>query len=137
MFLGKADEAVAIYVEHKGEEMAGMGKWEDVAGQDLAELQKHGLEVPHLTRVKEAMAAAPVSPKVFLLQAAKYQKANKHAEAITPLKQYVDAVKARRGENDPQYADALKLLAFSLNDVKRLAEAESLMRRALAIDEGT
>jgi hypothetical protein len=44
-------------------------------------------------------------------------------------------MKVRYGPDRPEYAAALNNLAQLLEDANRLAEAEPLMRRALAITE--
>ena len=62
-------------------------------------------------------------------------QAGKYAEAMPLAEQYVTGTKARYGENAPEYAMALNNLAQLLQATNRLAEAEPLMRRALAIDE--
>ena len=48
---------------------------------------------------------------------------------------YAAGTRARYGQNDPEYATALNNLAQVLKAMNRLAEAEPLYRRALAIDE--
>ena len=62
-------------------------------------------------------------------------QAGKFGEAIPLAERYGVATAARYGENTPEYATALNSLAVLLQDTNRLAEAEPLMRRALAVDE--
>ena len=61
--------------------------------------------------------------------------AGKYIEAIPLAEQYVKEIKSRHGDNAPEYAVALYNLATMLRYANRLAEAETLYRRALAIDE--
>src|SRR5208337_4201009 len=72
----------------------------------------------------------PLNARVIAL----YQ-AGKYAEAIPLARRYAAGIKARSGDNAPDYATALNNLAQLLEATNRLAEAEPLMRRALAIDE--
>ena len=62
-------------------------------------------------------------------------QAGKYGEAIPLAERYAAATAARYGENDPEHATALNILAQLLEATNQLAEAEPLMRRALAIDE--
>ncbi len=57
------------------------------------------------------------------------------AQAPGEAEHYVVAVKARHGENSPEYAEAINNLAELFRVTNRLGEAEPLMCRALAIDE--
>ena len=59
----------------------------------------------------------------------------KYAEAIPLARRYASGIKARSGDNAPDYATALNNLALLLQRTNRFSEAEPLMRRALAIDE--
>jgi CHAT domain-containing protein len=135
MFLGRADEALAVFTRHKGETISGSGKWEDVIAQDFAEFQKRGLNPPPFARFKEAMAAAPESPRALLDNAMALVSDEKHAEALPLLEKYQEIVKARQGEEHPDYAEALRMREKALTGLRRFAEAESAIRRALAIDE--
>jgi tetratricopeptide (TPR) repeat protein/CHAT domain-containing protein len=135
MFLGRAEDALAVYVEHKGEAMGSNGKWEDVAAQDFDEFQKHGLNSPLTQRVKEVLAAAPESPKVLLQQGRALAAADKEAEALPLFQRYAEIVKARLGEGHPDFAEALRVQERALSGLDRYAEAEPLIRKALAIDE--
>ena len=84
-----------------------------------------------------AFAQAPSDADLSALNGrvvALYQ-AGKYGEAIPLAEQFVAGIKARYGENAPEYATALNILAELLRATNRLAEAEPLMRRALAIDE--
>src|SRR5262245_5570176 len=59
----------------------------------------------------------------------------KYAEALPQAQRYVEETKRRFGVNSPQHATALNHLAALFQATNRLAEAEPLVRRALAIDE--
>jgi len=59
MFLGRVDEAHALYLGHRGEKIPPDGKlWETVVLQDFAELQKSGLTRPLMDEIKEKFAAS-------------------------------------------------------------------------------
>ena len=62
-------------------------------------------------------------------------QAGKYAEALPIAERYVSAAKQRHGEGHTEYAKAISWLAVLLRANNRPAEAEPLMRRALAIDE--
>jgi hypothetical protein len=58
MFLGRVDEARALYLRYRGEQNVGDGKpWETVILEDFAELQKAGLTHPLMDAIKERFAA--------------------------------------------------------------------------------
>ncbi len=61
-------------------------------------------------------------------------EAGKYQEATAVAERYVEIAR-KRGENSAEFATAIGWLAQVLKDTNRLAEAEPLMRRALAIDE--
>src|SRR5215831_11629029 len=62
-------------------------------------------------------------------------QAGKYGEALPLAQSVADTVKARRGQDHPDYGAALNNLAVVLKDANRPGEAEPLMRRALAIAE--
>ena len=62
-------------------------------------------------------------------------EAGKYSEALPLSERFAAAIKARYGADHPLYATALYNLALLLRDTNRPAEAESLMRQGLAIDE--
>ncbi len=64
-----------------------------------------------------------------------FSQAGKYSEAIRLAKQFIAGIKARYGDDAPEYAVSLNNLAQLLQETNRLAEAEPLMRAALAIDE--
>jgi tetratricopeptide (TPR) repeat protein len=63
------------------------------------------------------------------------RKAGRQADAIALAEEYREKVREGYGTEHPRYAIALKVLANILQNTDRLEEAESLMRRALEIDE--
>jgi tetratricopeptide (TPR) repeat protein len=63
------------------------------------------------------------------------RKAGKQADAIALAEEYREKVGQGYGTEHPRYAIALKVLAKILQNTDRIEEAESLMRRALEIDE--
>jgi len=64
-------------------------------------------------------------------------QAGKHAEAVSLAEKYVALAHGQYGDEDPQYATALLLLAGLYKSQDRYAEAELLYKRALAIIEKT
>ena len=63
------------------------------------------------------------------------RKAGRQADAIALAEEYREKVKEGYGSEHPRYAIVLKALANILQNTDRIEEAESLMRRALEIDE--
>jgi hypothetical protein len=135
MFTDHAKEALALFVEYKGEPLGKTGKWEDVIAEDFGKFRKAGLDNPLMKRASEAMAAAPDSPYLLMIQALEQNKASQSAEALSTLEKYGQAVKTRRGEDHPDYAEYLRTRGKFLKAAARFAEAEQPLRRALAIDE--
>src|SRR5262249_28723492 len=74
-------------------------------------------------------------PKALNAQVIELHRAGRFAEAIPLAERYAEAMKARHGVDRPEYATALNNLAQLLQETNRLADAEPLMRRALAINE--
>jgi len=69
-------------------------------------------------------------------QIGELEAAGQYVEAIPLAEHYAEAVRTRMGEDHPWYAAALTNLAvLLLHKANRLVEAESLLRRALAIYE--
>ncbi len=57
-------------------------------------------------------------------------------KAVVPLAQrYADLARKARGENDPEYATAITWLAWAYQNQQRYADAEPLLKQALAIRE--
>ncbi|HXW21742.1 MAG TPA: hypothetical protein VEK14_02435, partial [Rhodomicrobium sp.] len=61
MFLGRADEARAAYLEHKGKEVAGQGVWDEAILKDFAEFEKRGLTHPQMAEIRRLLA--PSTPQ--------------------------------------------------------------------------
>jgi len=57
MFLGRAKESRAAYLEHKGKEIAGQGDWGEVVLKDFAEFEKRGLTHPQMAEIRRLLAA--------------------------------------------------------------------------------
>jgi hypothetical protein len=58
MFLGRVDEARALYLRYRGEKNVQDGKpWETVVLEDFAELRKAGHTRPLMDEIKERFAA--------------------------------------------------------------------------------
>jgi hypothetical protein len=63
MFLGRAKEARAAYLEHEGKEVAGQGEWDAVAPKDFAEFEKRGLTHPQMAEIRRLLAPAAAPPQ--------------------------------------------------------------------------
>ena len=87
-----------------------------------------------MARVREAMAAAPESPKVLLQRAKALISADKDAEALPLLEKYVECQGAP-GRGASRLRRGAQTLGKVLKDLQRFAEAEAALRQALAIDE--
>ena len=85
---------------------------------------------PSIAQLVSDSELEPLNARVITL----YQ-AGKYAEAIPLAERYVAGIKARSGDNAPDYATALNNLGELLRASNRLADAEPLFRRALDIDE--
>jgi hypothetical protein len=59
MFLGRVDEARALYRAHRGEKTQDDKIWEDDIREDFAELRKAGLPTPPLMGEIEKLFGAP------------------------------------------------------------------------------
>jgi lipoprotein NlpI len=64
MFLGRADEARAAYLQHRGERpLKNENKtWEQVVLQDFAEFEKHGLTNPQMAEIRALLIAPANAP---------------------------------------------------------------------------
>ena len=58
MFLGRAEEARAAYLEHKGQTIEGQGLWDEVIAKDFAEFEKRGLTHPQMAEIRRLLAPA-------------------------------------------------------------------------------
>jgi tetratricopeptide (TPR) repeat protein len=60
MFLGQAEEARAVYLQHKGEGVPEINNntWEVGVLEDFAEFEKHGLTHPQMAEIRSLLAAA-------------------------------------------------------------------------------
>jgi tetratricopeptide (TPR) repeat protein len=63
------------------------------------------------------------------------RKTGRQADAIAMAEEYGEKTREVYGSEHPKYAIALKVLADILQNTDRVDEAESLLRRALEIDE--
>jgi hypothetical protein len=59
MFLGRAEEARAAYLENKGKEVAGQGVWDEVVLKEFAEFEKRGLTHPQMAEIRRLLAPVP------------------------------------------------------------------------------
>ena len=58
MFLGRVDEARALYLANRGKKTIGDKLWENVVREDFADLRKAGLSHPLMTQVAAAFTAS-------------------------------------------------------------------------------
>ena len=91
-----------------------------------------GLAIAAQVRTVEAQVGD--DPKALNKQVMELHRQGKYGEALPLAKQYVEAIGARHGKTI-RYVSALNNFAQLLLATNQLAEAEPLMRRALAIDE--
>lgn len=57
MFLGRAAEARAVYLGHRGHTVEGQGVWDEAILKDFAEFKKRGLTHPQMAEIKGLLAA--------------------------------------------------------------------------------
>lgn len=135
LFLGRPSEAIEAYIDHKGWFDRDRGAWEDLILKDFTEFRARGLNSSIFNAVEKALADPADGPTASNEAALSLLRERKYSEARPLFEYYVAAMKARHGENAPEYATALNNLALLFQATNRLAEAEPLLRRALAIDE--
>ena len=84
---------------------------------------------------RSAHAQAPSDAELNALYARfnTLNQAGKYGEAIPVAERFAEAIRARTGESSADYATAVSNLAWLFKLTNRLAEAEPLMRRAVAI----
>ena len=59
MFLGRADEARALYLEHRGQKVDQDGKsWETAIVEDFTEFRKAGLANPLMDEIEKRVTSA-------------------------------------------------------------------------------
>ncbi len=58
MFLGRAKEARAAYLGHKGQAVEGQGVWDEAILKDFAEFEKRGLTHPQMAEIRRLLAPA-------------------------------------------------------------------------------
>lgn len=63
MFPGRAKEARAAYLGHKGKEVGDQGLWDEAILKDFAELEKRGLTHPQMAEVRRLLAPAAAPGK--------------------------------------------------------------------------
>ncbi len=139
LFLGRTQEATAVYIAHKGETVPDYGKWEEVILKDFGELRKRGLDHPDMVRIERALAEAPRSALAQALDEVNalnkqvqqlagqgnYQEASALAEKTLSLAERV------LGKEHPGTLTSVNNLAALFQDLDRLAEAEPLHKRVL------
>ncbi len=61
---GRAEEARAAYLEHKGQAIEGQGVWDEVIAKDFAGFEKRGMTHPQMAEIRRLLAqAAPPQQK--------------------------------------------------------------------------
>ena len=58
MFLGREQEARALYLKYQGQRAEGFGLWEEVILKDFDEFEKAGLKHPLMDEIRAAFSSA-------------------------------------------------------------------------------
>ncbi len=140
LFLGRTEEARAIYVGHKGERI-GKSKWEAAIAQDFKEFRARGLGHPAMAAVEKSLATLPDSAlaqstaelHALIDHIGKLREKRKYAEAI-PLAEKLRATCERvLGKEHPVTLASVSNLAMLHYQQGQYAKAEPLFRRVLKI----
>jgi tetratricopeptide (TPR) repeat protein len=141
LFVGRIDEARALYFAHKGRPMSLTDNqmWEDEIADDVATLRKAGLESATLAQItaklggKSSTSDADLAELMQKIQ--ELDQAGSYKEAEASAEKLVAMARERYTENHPMFATAIYWQGFALESQARYAEAEPLLKRALAITE--
>ncbi len=141
LFLGRVDEARALYLAHKGKRMSQDDDktWEDVIAEDFEAMRKAGLDHPAFVHILAALEIDSSVSRDDLValnqQIVQLYKAGQYAEAGSLAERYVALVRQRYGEERTVFATAIAWLGMTYRAQGRYAEAEPLFKRDLAITE--
>ena len=136
LFLGRTDEARALYLEHKDRRLfhGSDDTWEEAVAADFDKLREAGSS--H-SAVAEIAAALGLIPEIEALrkQVKELYRERKHAEALSVAEKYVALSRERFGDEATESAKAIDWLARVYRAQGRFAEAEPMLRQSLAIRE--
>ena len=139
LFVGRLDEAQALYVAHKGKQISQDDDriWEDVIADDFEVLRTAGLDHAAFAEIITALGLNSAETGLVTLrkQVRQLYQAGKYIDAIPVAERYVVLARQRYGEEQTGFATAITWLGLLNRSQGRYAEAEPLMRRALAIYE--
>jgi CHAT domain-containing protein/tetratricopeptide (TPR) repeat protein len=141
LLMGRIREARAIYFAYKNKpmSMSDLAMWQDAVTNDVAALQKAGLDYAAVSKIANELGGpSPQSDQELGDLAQKVQEleqARKYGEALPLAQQCVALARKRYGENNAAFATAIYLLGILYFDQARHADAEPLLKRALAINE--
>jgi tetratricopeptide (TPR) repeat protein/CHAT domain-containing protein len=143
LFIGRLDEARAIYLANKGRPMSLTDDrmWQDVIADDVSSLRKAGLKNPVLAKINAKLGGKSAAIDTDLVELnqriQELSRVGKYTEGVLLAEKYVALARRRYGESSTEFATAISWLAFLHKTTARYAEAEPLYRRALAIREKT
>jgi tetratricopeptide (TPR) repeat protein len=139
LFIGRLDEARAIYFAHKGKRFSGSTTWEDRVADNFAALQKAGIEHAAFEEIATALGVNRTAPgrelRTLNQQIRQLVAAGKHDDAFPLADRYVALARQAHGEEHSEFANALGWLGVIYRAQRRYAEAEPLLQRALAVRE--
>ncbi len=137
LFLGRNEDAIAAYIEHKGE-AAGERKWENVILEDFAEFRSRGLNHPDLARAEKAIAEAPESAQAkaandaeALKQQALELNKTKNPEAITVAQRALALAERVLGKDHPKTLDVVRTLGWIYGNQNHVDNMVQLHKRVL------
>jgi tetratricopeptide (TPR) repeat protein len=141
LFLGRIDEARALYLTHKGKQISQNDDiiWEDAIAEDFEALHAAGLDHAMSAEIIAALGLNTAVPRsevdALTRLVGQLDAEGKYSEAVGSAERAVDLVRARYGEGNPKYAIAISSLAGIYYHLGRYAEAEPFYKRDLAISE--
>ncbi len=141
LFLDRFREARKIYLAHKGkrETPESDKRWEDTIVDDFAKMRAAGIVHKDFTKIVAELGVAhpELSDKIqaTLAMISRMYDAGKYQEAAAASESLIVLMRKRYGEEHTEFAVALDWLANAFQAQGRLADAEPLLRRSLAIRE--
>jgi tetratricopeptide (TPR) repeat protein len=117
LFLGRIDEARALYLAHKGKRLFPDSDkpWEDVIAEDFETMRKVGLDQAAFGEIATALGInTAIDQEIGTLNKQVHQLygEGKHAEAIPLAERYVVLARERYGEGRTEFAMAIGWLAL-------------------------
>jgi tetratricopeptide (TPR) repeat protein len=132
LFLGRIDEARALYLGHKGQRLFPDSDkpWEDVIAEDFETLRKAGLDHAAFGEIVAALGinrALDQEVRTLSGQVHQLYGEGKYAEAIPLAERYVVLARERNGEERTEFATAIGWLGVAYYSQGRYREAEPLL----------